>query len=164
VNDSDRLKNYLKLDAGMVDGELANHLSNEYLLIGDTRSIIKQAIKKFGLRRKMKPVKKFKQSKRQRKQKIEPFSTKDKRWQALREKVFKTYGKICMECRSTDALHVDHIKPKSRYPELAYRFDNLQVLCKACNQRRSNINCNDWREKYEQEEYELKHLAELNSL
>lgn len=112
----------------------------------------------------MKRPKKFKPSKKQRKKGIEPFSGKDKRWQALRARVFEVYGKCCMECRSTGVLHVDHIKPKSRYPELAYVFENMQVLCKDCNQRKSNKNCNDYRQKFEQEEYELSMLANMPDL
>lgn len=36
-------------------------------------------------------------------------------------------------------LTVDHIKPRSRYPELALDTINLQVLCQYCNEGKSNI-------------------------
>jgi len=39
-------------------------------------------------------------------------------------------------CSRTDGgtrYHVDHIKPKSKYPDLAYDKTNLQVLCEECN-------------------------------
>jgi 5-methylcytosine-specific restriction endonuclease McrA len=42
-------------------------------------------------------------------------------------------------------MHVDHIKPKSRYPHLALKFDNLQVLCETCNIEKSNIDETDYR-------------------
>jgi len=92
------------------------------------------------------------------------FGLNDKRWQNLRRRVFNAYGKVCMKCGSTDELHVDHIKPKSKYPKLAYDFDNLQVLCKTCNYEKSNKTCDDFREKFEQEEYELSMLANMPDL
>ena len=35
-------------------------------------------------------------------------------------------------------MHVDHIKPRSKYPRLELDFDNLQVLCEDCNLGKSN--------------------------
>lgn len=59
-------------------------------------------------------------------------------WRDLRYQVLQHYGRRCMCCGRTPdkhgvVLHVDHIKPKSKYPELALEFDNLQVLCEDCN-------------------------------
>lgn len=69
-----------------------------------------------------------------------------RKWQELRYKVFKKYGKICMCCNSSDGrMHVDHIKPRSKYPELALNMSNLQVLCEACNLGKSNKDETDWR-------------------
>jgi len=42
-------------------------------------------------------------------------------------------------------LHVDHIKPRSKYPELSLTFSNLQILCEDCNFGKSNIDQTDWR-------------------
>ncbi len=42
-------------------------------------------------------------------------------------------------------LHVDHIKPRSKYPELRLDPNNLQVLCEPCNMGKSNIDETDWR-------------------
>ncbi len=67
-------------------------------------------------------------------------------WRELRYKVLKTYGRKCMLCSSTDAkLHVDHIKPRSSFPQLALSFENLQVLCDDCNIGKSNRDQTDWR-------------------
>ncbi len=66
-------------------------------------------------------------------------------WEQLREKVFALYGRTCMRCGSTFRPTVDHIKPKSYYPELEFCFDNLQVLCWACNKSKSNKHETDYR-------------------
>jgi len=61
------------------------------------------------------------------------------RWRRLRIRVLKKYGRECMACGIIDGeMHVDHIKPKSKYPELALSISNLQVLCKECNFGKSN--------------------------
>lgn len=54
-------------------------------------------------------------------------------WPELRDKAIDTYGAKCMCCGSIKEIHVDHIKPRSIYPELTLCFDNLQVLCRYCN-------------------------------
>ncbi|MFC6439812.1 HNH endonuclease [Bowmanella sp. JS7-9] len=30
-------------------------------------------------------------------------------------------------------LHVDHVKPRAKFPELALDINNLQILCETCN-------------------------------
>lgn len=57
----------------------------------------------------------------------------------------------CCDCCGTRAgkgksLHVDHIKPKSLYPELALRLSNLQVLCPDCNEGKSDWDDTNWRD------------------
>ena len=42
-------------------------------------------------------------------------------------------------------MHVDHIKPRSLYPDLELEFENLQVLCKYCNLEKSNKDEIDYR-------------------
>lgn len=58
-------------------------------------------------------------------------------WRELRYRVLLKHGRRCMCCGATPdqgvILHVDHVKPRSRYPELELSFDNLQVLCENCN-------------------------------
>jgi 5-methylcytosine-specific restriction endonuclease McrA len=67
-------------------------------------------------------------------------------WNNLRKRVLKFYGIKCMKCKATNTeMHVDHIKPRSKYPELEMCFDNLQVLCKSCNKEKSNKNEIDYR-------------------
>jgi 5-methylcytosine-specific restriction endonuclease McrA len=67
-------------------------------------------------------------------------------WRRLRYQAFATYPKECMACGAQRAvLHVDHIKPRSKYPELELSFDNLQILCADCNYGKSNLDETDWR-------------------
>ena len=53
---------------------------------------------------------------------------------------------------SRSPLHVDHIKPKSLYPELEFKLTNLQVLCADCNIGKGNWDETNWREINEQHE------------
>ena len=41
-------------------------------------------------------------------------------------------------------MHVDHIKPRSKFPELALSIENLQVLCNLCNVAKSNVDMTRW--------------------
>jgi 5-methylcytosine-specific restriction endonuclease McrA len=60
---------------------------------------------------------------------------------------FIRYGHTCLCCKQKFVpLHVDHIKPRSKYPELALDLANLQVLCADCNIGKSNIDETDFRE------------------
>lgn len=73
-------------------------------------------------------------------------------WLKLKYKVLKTYGKECMCCGRTEGqLHVDHIKPRSKYPHLQMDFDNLQVLCRDCNFGKGNHDETDFRPKGKKE-------------
>jgi hypothetical protein len=67
-------------------------------------------------------------------------------WMAIRYKVLAAYGAKCACCGETEgAMHVDHIKPRSKHPNLALEFSNLQVLCEACNMGKGNRDDTDWR-------------------
>lgn len=70
-------------------------------------------------------------------------------WRRLRMEVLKKYGASCQCCganRKTGAvIHVDHIKPRKRFPELALDINNLQVLCHECNHGKGNWDMTDWR-------------------
>lgn len=71
----------------------------------------------------------------------------NKPWIILRKEVLNKYGEVCMKCGSTKRLEVDHIKPRSYYPELELDINNLQVLCKSCNCSKSNRKIFDLRPK-----------------
>ncbi|MFD2207189.1 HNH endonuclease [Kiloniella antarctica] len=69
-------------------------------------------------------------------------------WKKLRYSVILEYGNKCMLCGSGpehDRIVVDHIKPISKFPDLALEKDNLQVLCDTCNMGKSNIHFDDHR-------------------
>jgi hypothetical protein len=67
-------------------------------------------------------------------------------WRELRYKVLTKYGKTCQCCGETSGyIHVDHIKPRSLFPDLELDISNLQVLCEACNIGKSNQDTTDWR-------------------
>jgi 5-methylcytosine-specific restriction endonuclease McrA len=72
-------------------------------------------------------------------------------WRAVRYETLRKYGAKCSCCgRGTDhgmIMHVDHIKPRSKFPELELDPTNLQVLCEACNEGKSNTDNTDWRRK-----------------
>lgn len=65
-----------------------------------------------------------------------------KAWRELRLSILLESDCSCKICGITSErgaiLHVDHIKPRSLYPELALNKSNLQVLCEDCNIAKSN--------------------------
>jgi len=70
------------------------------------------------------------------------------RWIKLRYKFLRTVERQCLCCGNKNQkteFHVDHIKPRSKYPELEYNFNNLQLLCKLCNMGKSNDYEDDWK-------------------
>jgi len=72
---------------------------------------------------------------------------RSRKWLALRYEFLKISNAICDCCGATNQeLHVDHIKPRSKYPALALDIGNLQVLCRACNKGKGNRDETDWRE------------------
>lgn len=70
-------------------------------------------------------------------------------WLALRYEALKRSGRTCAVCgmgkEDGVKLHVDHIKPRSLYPQLELSLENLQVLCEGCNLGKGNRDEIDWR-------------------
>jgi len=75
-----------------------------------------------------------------------------RQWQQARYTALKLSNGCCQCCgrspKEGAVLHVDHIKPKSLFPELALRGFNLQVLCGECNMGKSNRDITNWRMKF----------------
>ena len=90
------------------------------------------------------------------------------RWKKVRFEALKKYGPECMCCKSDYRLVVDHIKPRSKFPELELDIDNLQILCNECNMGKSNDDYTDFRDNHDvvtpSEYAELEHLAEVTNL
>lgn len=73
-----------------------------------------------------------------------------KEWRRLRYRVIKKYEAACMACGRSKknhgvVIHVDHIKPRSKHPDLSLHFNNLQLLCEDCNLGKGNKCEVDWR-------------------
>lgn len=70
-------------------------------------------------------------------------------WQRLRYEALRRANGCCELCGMSKSdgviIQVDHIKPRSKYPELELDPNNLQVLCKPCNLGKSNRDATDWR-------------------
>lgn len=64
-------------------------------------------------------------------------------WRKLRFSVLKQSNGLCKMCGTSSKegarMHVDHIKPRSKFPELALDPTNMQVLCEDCNVGKSDI-------------------------
>lgn len=67
-------------------------------------------------------------------------------WLSLRYDVIEKFGRVCSACgKKAKSIHVDHIKPRSIFPELELDINNLQTLCPECNKGKSNRYTTDWR-------------------
>jgi hypothetical protein len=66
-------------------------------------------------------------------------------WLMLRKKAIAELGRTCAMCKKyikdEDDITVDHIRPRSKSPDLALSEDNLQILCRKCNSRKG---AKDW--------------------
>ena len=96
-----------------------------------------------------KTFKKKSNNKSKYKNKVSDNFYKSREWRALRVKALVNQGRKCCMCGRTPndgiILHVDHIKPRSKYPELELKLRNLQILCEDCNLGKSNKYEEDWR-------------------
>lgn len=74
---------------------------------------------------------------------------KTKAWIDMRYSVLQKRGAVCECCGATKAddvrIHVDHIRPRHRFPLLELVESNLQVLCEPCNQGKGSRDETDWR-------------------
>jgi 5-methylcytosine-specific restriction endonuclease McrA len=70
-------------------------------------------------------------------------------WRSIRYEALVRDGGKCCACGRTAkngvVLHVDHIKPRSKFPELQFELHNLQTLCEDCNIGKSDTDQTDWR-------------------
>jgi hypothetical protein len=70
-------------------------------------------------------------------------------WRHLKSDALHRWGSSPCACCGTDLLgkekHVDHILPRSKYPHLALKLSNLQVMCRECNLHKGNRHAVDFR-------------------
>lgn len=73
---------------------------------------------------------------------------KTREWQNIRYEALKKHGNECFACGRSPKdgvqIHVDHILPRSIFPNKALTLSNLQILCKDCNTAKSNTDKTDW--------------------
>ena len=134
----DKIRNYKKnhgisvldkLNAGQLHEALHGKKNNN------------RPVKKKRIRKKTKRVKRAKR-------KQDTFYD-SKEWREVRYKALKLHGRQCLCCGAKPpgvVLHVDHIKPRSKFPNLELDINNLQILCKDCNLGKSNYDDIDYRE------------------
>ena len=91
------------------------------------------------------PIRRKKRFKNKKRPSTNSFN-KCRNWRILRYQVLKRYGRVCMCCGTVAGqMHVDHIRPRSRYPYLEMNFNNLQILCRDCNLGKEAWDETDWR-------------------
>ncbi|WP_293761469.1 HNH endonuclease signature motif containing protein [uncultured Aquitalea sp.] len=73
-------------------------------------------------------------------------------WSRIRADVISAWRQGDKRCNGCGTLirgkriHVDHIKPRSKHPNIRYLKSNLQVLCDRCNIHKNDYDGDDWRE------------------
>jgi len=70
------------------------------------------------------------------------------KWIKLRYRFLRTVERQCLCCGNKNPkteFHVDHIKPRCKYPELEYDIKNLQLLCRRCNLGKGGDYEDDWK-------------------
>lgn len=91
-----------------------------------------------------------KRPKQAKKARLGPEFYDTQEWQRARYKAILLNDGCCECCkqrpRPGKPLHVDHIRPKYHYPELALNAENLQVLCADCNLGKGAWDQTDWRQ------------------
>ena len=84
------------------------------------------------------------------------FDVTSDRWLRLRYEVIKKYGRTCLACGAKAPevkIQVDHIKPRSKFPELTWDINNLQILCMECNRGKLDLDDTDFRPKDEEPDF-----------
>ena len=63
---------------------------------------------------------------------------KDSRWREFREDLAERFFRNCGYCERNTRGEVDHFRPKRRFPELVYDWDNWIFSCHECNHAKGN--------------------------
>lgn len=74
---------------------------------------------------------------------------KSREWKDFRYKILKERKPICELCGATrrngTIIQVDHIKPRSEFPQFALNKNACQILCQSCNEGKFDTDETDWR-------------------
>ena len=57
----------------------------------------------------------------------------DSRWREFSQDLADAFGALCAYCEKRCRGEVDHFRPKNRYPNLVYSWDNWLFACHDCN-------------------------------
>ncbi len=61
----------------------------------------------------------------------------DSKWRDFHENVSNTFSSLCGYCEERCIGEVDHFRPKSKFPERVYKWDNWVLACHTCNSKKS---------------------------
>lgn len=62
----------------------------------------------------------------------------DSKWRDFHTNVSGAFFSLCGYCEETCKGEVDHFRPKSKFPELVYKWNNWILACHVCNQKKSD--------------------------
>ena len=63
----------------------------------------------------------------------------DSKWRDFHKNVSDVFASLCGYCEETCKGDVDHFRPKSRFPERVYAWDNWVLACHTCNHKKSAL-------------------------
>ena len=84
---------------------------------------------------------------------LSPKGKQFKKWRQARDEWLKEnkapyyFCYICGKSMTRSQLTLDHIKARSRSPELRYSLDNLQPCCAACNHDKGSLSLEQYLKK-----------------
>lgn len=61
----------------------------------------------------------------------------DSKWRDFHSNVSNAFFSLCGYCEETCKGEVDHFRPKSKFPERVYLWDNWVLACHTCNAKKS---------------------------
>ena len=62
----------------------------------------------------------------------------DNRWLGYRDSIRSVFHDLCAYCEDKCVGEIEHFRPKSKFPELVYRWSNWLLACSACNLTKRN--------------------------
>jgi len=77
------------------------------------------------------------------------FRTDSQPYRKWRKFVLSRDNYTCIWCGATDTLEVDHIRPKSLFPELVFEISNGRTLCHPCHMKTPTYGKTLTKEEYE---------------